>query len=71
MSVVDKLQYLNSADGPNIPMRTLAVYCGISAASVCNYINGKQKMDKEMERQIEKGLRELAKEIWREICRNS
>jgi len=30
MNTLDKLRYLNSADGPNIPIRTLAVYCGVS-----------------------------------------
>jgi len=32
MNVIEKLRYLNSADGPNIPMRTLAAYCGTTAA---------------------------------------
>ena len=47
MDVVDKLQYLNSEDGPNIPMRTLAIYCGVSCGQICKYINRKNKLSEE------------------------
>ena len=35
MEVLEVLRYLNSEDGPNIPLRTLATYCGTSAAQLC------------------------------------
>lgn len=43
------LKYLNSADGPNIPLRTLGSYCGCAASTIGNYINKKYKPTAEME----------------------
>lgn len=41
MEVVEVLRYMNSADGPNIPLRTLAAYCGCSHNVLSEYLNGK------------------------------
>ena len=63
MRIVKVLKYLNSADGPRIPMRTLAAYCGTDEGSICMYINGKRRPKEETERQLEQGVRELVLEI--------
>ena len=49
MNIVDMLSYLNSADGPNIPLRTLSAYCGCANSTLSNYINKKYKPSEDME----------------------
>lgn len=41
MNIVEMIRYLNSEDGPNIPLRTLGTYCGCTHAALSNYLNGK------------------------------
>ena len=48
-NIVDMLKYLNSADGPNIPLRTLAAYCGCANSTIYNYIAKKNKPSADME----------------------
>ena len=63
MNVIKLLQYLNSVDGPRIPMRTLAAYCGTDEGNICNYINEKRVPKEETIARLEQGLRELVLEI--------
>lgn len=60
MSLQSKLKAINAEDGPNITLRTIAVYCGTSAATLSKYMNGKLNISDRLHAQIEKGLRELA-----------
>lgn len=63
MNVVKVITYLNSADGPNIPLRTLAAYLGSSSASLSTYIRGKVVPSADVAAKMEKGIKELAQEI--------
>ena len=64
--IVEVLRYLNSADGPNIPLRTLGVYCGVAHTAICAYLNGKAKPKEDTRKQLEKGVKELITEIFNE-----
>ena len=68
MKILETMKYLNSADGPKIPMRTLAAYCGVDEGSICNFINYKRRPGPRIERQLKKGIKELVLEINNE-CR--
>ena len=67
MDLARVMGYLNSEDGPNIPLYTIAAYCGTDASSISRYIHGKQCPREGMREQLEKGLRELAWEIADEV----
>ena len=47
MNIIEIIRYLNSADGPNIPLRTLAAYCGTDHGSLSMYLNGIRKPKEE------------------------
>ena len=64
MTLQEKLMELNASDGPNIPQRTLAVYCGISQSAVCRIIKGEKCIDDERAQEVERGLREMALQIY-------
>lgn len=63
MEVLERLRYINSADGPNIPLRTLGAYCGVSEATLSLYLTGKKKPRYQSLDKIEQGLKELAQEM--------
>ncbi len=70
MNIVDMLSYLNSADGPNIPLRTLSAYCGCANSTLSNYINKKYKPSEDMEQQLKFGIGHLIREMiseWRKV----
>lgn len=63
MSLEQVIIDLTDQEGPNIPLRTLAIYCGVAHSTLSQFKNGKQKISAELRGQIEKGLREMAQEI--------
>jgi transcriptional regulator with XRE-family HTH domain len=63
MDVIETLRYLNSADGPNIPLRTLGAYCGITHGMLSSYLRGERKPLPETRKQLEKGTKEMIMEI--------
>lgn len=63
MGLREILRELNAEDGPNIPQRTLSVYCGIDQSVISKYIRGRNVVGKEKEEMALRGLRELAAEI--------
>ena len=40
MTLREKLLELNAQDGPNISLRTLAIYCGTTQPTLSMYIKG-------------------------------
>lgn len=64
MSLVQAIIDLTDQEGPNIPLRTLAIYCGVSHSTLSQYKNGKLRLSEDTEKQIRKGLQELAQEIY-------
>ena len=46
MELRQKLLELTAEDGPNIPARTLAIYCGVSSTTLIQYKNGKVGLSK-------------------------
>lgn len=60
MTTQQKLLELTAEDGPNVPMQTLAIYCGTSSPTLSLYVRGKRNISQDLEKQIEKGLREYA-----------
>lgn len=63
MSLQKVLLELTDPDGPNIPQRTLAVYCGIGQSQLNRFMKLGNGIGAQKQQQIWKGLRELAAEI--------
>ena len=63
MNVIKALQYLTSADGPHIPIKTISIYCGINYNTMKDYISERYNPPPETRAQSEKGLSELIREI--------
>ena len=63
MKLKDQIKYLNSPDGPNISLRTLAVYCGVSHTTLSRWVNGTSGISNDLRAQIQKGIKELVAEI--------
>ena len=59
MTLKEKLLELMAEDGPNIPMRTLALYCGVSQPMLSLYVRDKANFSPEKEAQVQKGLKEF------------
>lgn len=59
MTLKEKIQELVAEDGPNIPARTLAIYCGISPTMIGMYLRGERNLSEEKQKQVEKGLKEF------------
>lgn len=66
MDILDTIRYLNSPDGPHMPLRAIAPYCGIEHGALSQYLNGKMKPKPETIERMKQGIRELVNEIWRE-----
>ena len=64
MTLKEKIIELTAEDGPNIPLRTIALYCGTSQPTLTLYIQGKRQISQQLEAQIEKGLREYTQLMW-------
>ena len=62
MTIIEILQGLIAEDGLNIPMSTLAIYCGIPKQTMGAYIRGECNPSKEREDQIRRGLQEYLEE---------
>lgn len=69
MTLEQKLLELMAEDGPNIPMRTLAIYCGVNQSTISRFVRGQLGVSEATRAQIEKGLREYAQLI-SEIANN-
>ena len=70
MTIIDMLEYLNSTEGLNIPLRTLSSRCGCANSTLSNYINRKSKPNEEMEQQLKFGIGSLIREMiseWRKV----
>lgn len=67
MSLQNILLDLNANDGPNIPQRTLAVYCGITQPQLNQFMKTGSGISEEKQAQVRKGLEELALEIYRTV----
>lgn len=63
MTLQEKLRELNDNDGPNIPQRTLAVYCGVTQPQLNAFMKKGTGISEERRQLMERGLRELAQEI--------
>ena len=66
MDIIETIRYLNSDDGPHMPLRAIAPYCGIDHCTLSGYLTGKFKPKEETRKQMEKGIKELILEIVRE-----
>lgn len=64
MDLKQKLIEITAEDGPNIPLRTVAIYCGVSHATLSKFIHGKINMSPELQQQVVKGLKEMALQIY-------
>ena len=67
MSLQNILLELTDPDGPNIPQRTLAVYCGVGQSQLNRFMKTGSGISSEKQVQIRKGLEELALEIYRTV----
>ena len=63
MTLAEIINELTAEDGPNIPLRTLAIYCGVAHSTLSQYKNGKAGISEALEKQVRKGLREMQAEI--------
>ena len=63
MNIIEVIRYLTSHDGPNIPLRTLAIYCGLTHPTLSYYLHGKGQPRDDTRKQMEQGIRDLVKEI--------
>ena len=63
MDLKTQIKTLTAEDGPNIPLRTLAIYCGVSHSTLSKWLNGKSNMTEELQEQVKQGIRELVLEI--------
>lgn len=64
MTLEQKILELTAEDGPNVPLRTLAIYCGTSHTTLSRFAHGKLAISEKMREQIEKGMEEMAQQIW-------
>lgn len=64
MTLEDKIKELTAEDGPNIPLRTLAIYCGTTHSTLSRFSKGQVGISDKMRMQIEKGLSEFAQLIY-------
>ncbi len=53
MTLEQKILELTAEDGPNIPLRTLAIYCGTSHTTLSRFAHGKLGLSDKMREQIE------------------
>lgn len=60
MTLENKIKELTMEDGPNVPLRTLALYCGTTHSTLGRFARGQLGISEKMRAQIEKGLREYA-----------
>ena len=63
MTLEQKIMDLTAEDGPNIPLRTLAIYCGTTHSTLGRFARGEYRISDKLRAQIEKGMQELAQEI--------
>ena len=63
MTLQQMLLELTDPEGPNIPQRTLAVYCGIGQSQLNRFMKTGSGMSVDRQKQVEKGIKELAQEI--------
>ena len=63
MTLEQKILELTAEDGPNIPLRTLAIYCGTSHTTLSRFAHGKLAISEKMREQIEQGMKEMAAQI--------
>lgn len=63
--VIEVIRYLNSADGPHMPLRAIAPYLGVPFNQLAGYLHGAVPRE-ETRKRLEKGTRELIQEIMRE-----
>ena len=66
MDILQLIRYLNSPDGPHMPIRAIAPYVGISQNQLTQYVNGNVTPRPETIQRMEQGIRELLKEIGEE-----
>lgn len=64
LSLQKVLLELTDLDGPNIPQRTLAIYCGIGQSQLNRFMKTGSGISEEKQAQVRKGLQELAQEIY-------
>ena len=67
MSLQNILLELTDPDGPNIPQRTLAIYCGVGQSQLNRFMKSGSGISEEKQAQVRKGLEELALEIYRTV----
>jgi hypothetical protein len=53
MTLEQKILELTAEDGPNVPLRTLAIYCGTSHTTLSRFAHGKLAISEKMREQIE------------------
>ena len=63
MTLEQKILELTAEDGPNVPLRTLAIYCGTSHTTLSRFAHGKLAISEKMREQIEQGMKEMAAQI--------
>jgi len=66
MDVIETIRYLNSDDGPHMPLRAIAPYVGVSHNTLSEYLNGVISPREETRKIMEKGVKELILEIVKE-----
>lgn len=63
MELAKLIRRLNAADGPNINITTMAIYCGVNHSTLSRLKNAKAGVSPELEKRIRKGLHEMLAEI--------
>ncbi len=53
LDILETIRYLNSADGPHMPLRAIAPYIGVDFSSLDRYLSGKIKPKEETRRRME------------------
>jgi len=48
LNLKSQLKYLTDEDGPNIPLRTLALYCAVSHTTLSKWLNDKINVSEEL-----------------------
>ena len=66
MDILETIRYLNSVDGPHMPLRAIAPYCGIEYSALSLYLNNKMKPKPETIAKMKQGIKELVEQIWGE-----
>lgn len=69
MTLDEAIKELTAEDGPNIPLRTLAIYCGTTHPTLSRYARYRKGMSKRLKQQVIKGLKEYAMAV-NEIVNN-